>query len=277
MAELSPILAELEKLYSKLGGWKGLTPGEAPIIALSSKGRKRTQTGWYNPAKWVDTANDTLDALAGVPVNERVLVARAEIVIATELLSDPVSTAAELYRQAVVHTWANADAITSVVGKQGYYPIYWETVAQAHEFMAYILPDQPSRGWGGWEPLDRAKWAKWVADNMDLSVFEVSRNSDAPLKPTGSRMKKWQCDCTVIRSATKVQATCFGCGKQFWWAEKDPPPQSDYNLHTDQRDMGLPVTPENLAAGIGGQVIKPRYTLTNTPPQAASYAQGGNQ
>lgn len=262
MAELSPILHELETLYSKLNRWKGLDLGtNPPIIALSSKGRKRTQTGWYTPAKWVNSQDDTLDALAGVPVSERKLVTRAEIVIATELLDDPVSTAAELYKQALVHNLAESGQINTVVGAQGYYPIAWERLAQMHNFIAEVLPDQPSRGWAGFRPKQPEVWTRWVTENMDINVFEVSRKSDASLKRAGSRMKKWQCDCTVIRSATKVQANCFECGKQFWWAEKEPPPNDTYHLHNYHRDVPSYASPENIAAAIGGQVISPTPTM----------------
>lgn len=84
-----------------------------------------------------------------------------------------------------------------------------------------------------WEPQDRVVFSKWVQENMNTGVFEVSRNSDATLKRAGSRMKKWECDCTVIRSATKVTATCYTCNKAFHWAEKELPPNALYYTGDD--------------------------------------------
>lgn len=240
MAELSPILAELEKLYTKLGGWKGLDVSNPPIITLSSKGRKQTQTGWYNPGKWVDSQEDTLAALAGVESADRVQLTRGEIVLATELLSDPVQTAAELYKQAIVHQWSESHQgnLEGIVGAQGYYPIAWKRLGLTHEFKAYVIPEQPSRGWAGWAPNPRnpGAWERWVRENMNLGVFEVARNSDAPLKRPGSRMKKWTCDCTTIRSATRVTATCTACSSVFFWAEAELPPRNTYRVRPDQVD-----------------------------------------
>lgn len=250
MADLSPILAELEKLYSKLGGWKGLDVSNPPVITLASKGRKRTQTGWYNAGTWVDSQEDTLAALAGVAKESlgRMELTRGEIVLATELLSDPVQTATELYKQAIIH--ANSQQrggdTKSLQGAQGYYPEQMRSVARQHEFRADVLADQPSRGWAGFVPADPEKWERWVRENMDCGKFEVSRNADAPLKRAGSRMKKWRCDCTVIRSATKVTATCHSCGKLFTWAEPYLPPRADYYVAPDQADA-LAATSQNGA------------------------------
>jgi hypothetical protein len=34
-------------------------------------------------------------------------------------------------------------------------------------------------------------------------------------RPGTSRMKKWECECTIVRSATEVTAVCTTCGKTF--------------------------------------------------------------
>ena len=225
MAELSPILAELEKLYpklverygSELSYYSSHIP-EPPVITLASKGRKRTQTGWYVPEVWVDSQEDVLASLAGVPEAERTRLSRAEIVLATELLEDPVQTAAELLRQTIVH-WQRGE----VAGAQGYYPIWWEYSATRFGFKAPVLDDQPSRGWAGWKPNQPEEWKRWVFEHMNTSVFEVARKSDTTGPRPGSRMKKWTCGCTVIRSATQVKMVCEGCGNKVRWAEKNEP------------------------------------------------------
>jgi hypothetical protein len=239
MVELSPILAQLEQLYDRIdqdyytpvtlevvrhytAAPQGLTI-DKPIIALSSKGKKRTQTGWYNPATWVDSQEDTLAQLAGAKADERALLTRAEIVLATELLKDPVETASELLRQYVVHL-SYSLGYKHLVGGQGYYPVLWQEsrMNRATDHTGYVLPEQPSRGWGGWRPVHPAAWKQWVEANMDVTVFEVARNSDAPKEAAGSRMKKWRCKCTTIRCATRVLATCEKCSQPFVWAEPSP-------------------------------------------------------
>ena len=249
MANLSPILAELEALYPKLvqtygaelQHWGAVNP-DPPVITLASKGRKRTQTGWYNVAKWTDSQEDVLAGLAGVSTEDREQLTRAEVVIATEILGEPKQAAAELLKQTIVHFYAagHNDNVEGLVGAQGYYPEVWESVASRFGFIAVPLADQPSRGWASWFPNPQSQsgknWEAFLRDNLDQGRFEVARKSDAPLKRPGSRMKKWQCDCTVIRSATRVTATCHSCGKLFHWAEKELPPNDTYQMTQDQAD-----------------------------------------
>ena len=236
VAELSPILAELERLYPLLrqmyGGRLHEAGGDStPIINLASKGRKRTQVGWYERSVWNDSQEDTLAGLAGVLKVDRVETQRAEITIATELLDDPVQTVAELLRQLIVHDrvarmrwqWRGQDCadISHIVGANGYYPIAWRQEAARFGFVASVLPDQPSRGWAGWAP--GPDFLTWCKENINYRVFEVNRDSAAVAVRKGSRMKKWTCDCTTIRCATRVVGHCDRCGAKFAWAEKSEP------------------------------------------------------
>ena len=244
MTNLSAILAELEKLYPKLvekyetelsyyvpSRGLSLRVEQPPVITLASKGRKRTQQGWYVPAVWVDSQEDVLASLAGIPADQRKLLVRAEIVLATELLDDPVQTAAELLRQIIVHYSGGR-----LAGGQGYYPIVWESVAPTFGFTGKVLQDQPSRGWAQFQPIDGDTWAQWVRREMNTGVFDVSRKSDETGPRPGSRMKKWTCGCTVIRSATQVCMVCEICGNRLRWAEKneispwDGMPDTGFNL-----------------------------------------------
>lgn len=213
MAELSPILAELERLVPLLQVKYGLGTEDPPIVSLASMGRKRTQTGWYTPSVWVDAQEDTLAALAGVGADERKLVSRAEVVIATEILGDPVQTVSELLRQLVVHQRGPKH----VTGMNGYYPIIWRRLGWQYDHQVTVLDTQPSRGWSDWQP--GPTFRTWAEENVNTAPFEVARNKDHTKERPGSRMKKWRCDCTTIRCATKVRAFCVGCGKQFEWAE----------------------------------------------------------
>lgn len=223
MSDLSPTLAELERLYREMVGrdfsgpntplfprFEALRKREAPVITVSSKGRKRNVTGWYVPAVWGDAGEDTLAALAGGP--STVQTKRAEIVIASELLGDPERAVAELARQMLVHSgWAK-------VSGNHYYPQGWEWWAKGIGCRAHVLPDQPSKGWAGLEI--GAEFRAKVVPLINYSNFTVERQSDAPAK-VGSRMHKWSCGCTTIRAAVLVKATCRKCTRPFRWAE-DP-------------------------------------------------------
>jgi len=224
MSDLSPTLAELERLYRALvytdsdgeavplfPRFKDLRNTESPVITVSSKGRKRNVSAWYVPAVWGDSGEDTLAALAGGPATA-VQTKRAEIVIASELLGNPDQAVAELARQMLVH------AKRAKVSGNHYYPQGWEYWAGFIGCRAYILPDQPSKGWAGLEigPVFQAK----AVPLIDYSAFAVERQSDKPAK-VGSRMHKWSCGCTTIRAAVLVKATCDKCKHPFRWAE-DP-------------------------------------------------------
>lgn len=212
MNDLSPTLAELERLYRVLMGvfpmFSALEKMESPIITVSSKGRKRNVTGWYVPAVWGDAGEDTLAALAGG--SPAVQTKRAEIVIASELLGDPDQAVAELARQMLVHTGR-----VKVSGNH-YYPQGWEYWCRHIGCESYMLPDQPSKGWAGLRigAIFRDK----AVPLIDYTKFGVERQSDTPVK-VGSRMHKWTCGCTIIRAAVLVQATCTKCGNVFRWGE----------------------------------------------------------
>lgn len=220
--ELSPLVAELERLYVEaVYKWWGL--GDAPTIMLenrpaitiASRGRKSTVNGWYVPAVWSDTVDSVLDFLAGD--DKAVVVKSAEIVIASEVLSDPVQAIAELVRQMLAHGDPNLRP------KEGsfYYGGRWSSIAASVDCVAAVNPEQPSKGLSLWIP--GAAFKQWATETWNPVVWSVSRDSLAGVKK-GSRMKKWSCGCTIVRCATKLDSTCHKCGKLFKWAEVEPNP-----------------------------------------------------
>lgn len=229
MAELSPILAELERLrdvlvreYPVLVAWNS---NEAPpVVAIASKGRKKNVTGWYNPAVWVDQQDTLLDSLSRMLDDSSVstqeapkLLKRAELVIASELLNNPLRAVSELARQLMVHTGQ------AKVGKNLYYPAEWFVHANAVDHRASVLPDQPTKGWAKWDykPAFQAK----MDPHINYALWDVARDSDAERPKVGSRMHVWQCPACGrrVRAAGVLYAVCVAHKAQaeFQWAE-DP-------------------------------------------------------
>lgn len=233
--ELSPILAELERMAPKLAVQYKLVniADDLPVITLASRGRKRTQVGWYVPAVWKDQQEDVLAALAGIEAtaDERVLATKAEVVVATELLDNPVQTVGELLRQLVVHEQASRPnaKLDKWVGQNGYYPIVWQNTAWKYDHTALVDPDQESRGWSKWVPTENFAG---VLESLGFnkSMFDVARVGEAVAVRKGSRMKKWRCNCTTVRCAVNLVAECGDCDTPFYWAEPNEEPPSIHYL-----------------------------------------------
>lgn len=211
---MSPIVAELERVYREgvqrwFQGDRALLDDQ-PIITVASRGRKATVNSWYNPAVWTDRTEDLLSALAG-DEETYTLEKRAEIVVASEILNDPVQAVAEVVKQTLAHRNPHLRV------KEGFYhPYAWESVAPGVECDAQVNPAQPGKGWSMWVP--RPAFRQWAESIVNADLFDVFRDSAKPL-PKGSRMKKWSCGCTNIRSAVYVNALCKKCSKPFLWAE----------------------------------------------------------
>lgn len=231
MGNMSPIVAELERLYSEVvqrwfRPWLGDEDADAllaepPMLTVASRGRKATVTGWYVPAVWKDTGEDLLSALAGDEESAPVALKRAEVVVASELVNRPVLVVAEIARQVMAHA-----RVEMRVGENLYYPVIWEERAPEVGCTASINPKQPGKGWSLWKP--GAEFKAWAEETIDLSVFDVKRIGLRARNKPGSRMKKWRCGCTTVRCATELSGLCVRCKKPWEWAEvNEANPYSD--------------------------------------------------
>ena len=73
-----------------------------------------------------------------------------------------------------------------------------------------------NKGYRRWSPTK--KFDPVLAD-FNSMAFDLHKGAARERKPVGSRMRKWYCGCTTIRSATWVSATCNQCNRDFRWAE----------------------------------------------------------
>lgn len=216
---LAPIIAALEAFYPKvIAAYPGAFPHpkEAPVVVISSRGRKKATNSWYVGATWKDADADLLAQLSGPDANGKVQgvpATRAEIVIASEVLGDPVQTGAEFVRQMLAHH--RQDVLTT---ENGYYPHVWNDWAYRVDCYARINPKQPTKGWSQWEPSPT--FSKFVQANLDGNPFLVVREPAEAYVRRGSKNKKWRCGCTTVRCAVLLAATCKGCSMPFEWAEE---------------------------------------------------------
>lgn len=234
--DMSPIIAELERMYRESvhrwapdEEWAQKALSDPPMVTVASRGRKATVLSWYEAGVWRDGDEDILDWLAGSGNSTAEQVKRAEIVIASEVLHDPVQAVAELWRQTLAHVYA------PLRPKPGsfYYGSQWGSgwYVPFNTGMATVNPSQPSKGLSRWTPS--AGFRQWVDETVRKEVFVLTRDSAAAVKK-GSRMKKWQCKpgCTIVRCATRLDATCGKCGLPFKWAEQEADP---YNPGAQQK------------------------------------------
>lgn len=234
MGSLAPIIAELEKMRDLL--WARMdaaraplflrvnpNPRPLPLVSVASRGRKKTITGWYTPPVWAAPHGNILAGLAmggDMDAARKSLMKQAEIVIASEIIHDPVLAVVELARQLTVHRHPD------LCPKGFYYDAHWRSAGRLVGCTAQVNPDQPSRGWSKWVPTQ--EFVDWVNKTVDKSVFYLERDNDKQAVRKGSRMKKWECGCTVVRCAVRLEAVCLSCKKPFAWAEAEGPPSSSY-------------------------------------------------
>lgn len=234
MSNLSPVVAELERLYVELrtayapnvqkyiGQRAAEALNDSPVISVASRGKKRTVNAWYRPSVWVDTTDDLLDALVGDRNDDgsRVQTKRAEIVIASEVLrEDALTVAVEVTRGLLCHAMQAQGY--AVPGESNYYPRSWERWAEVCELRALLNTEQPSKGWAKLTP--RPAFVSTVTPLLRPEAIDISRDS-AEKGNVGSRMVKYRCGCTTVRAATVLLATCIRCGNAFAYADSAPVP-----------------------------------------------------
>jgi hypothetical protein len=152
---------------------------------------------------------------------------------------------AELARQLRVHSLRNevlargwGGTKQPVVGAYGYYPEAWKRMADLMGYEASVNQDQPTRGWSVFKP--KPEEAEFIKSVLNQAAFEVARDSEPVTVRKGSRMKKWRCNCTTVRCATKLEGHCDSCGAMFMWAEAREPAPDGYNTLTERAGVEDP-------------------------------------
>lgn len=182
-----PVIKELERVYDILSKQFDLKYNR-PIITIQTKGRKKI-LGWYSDNSWENNKTEI-----------------GEINICAESLNkNPIET--------LIHEmthYSNAcDKIDDCNASQ-YHNKHFKKRAESYGL------NVNKDGRHGYALTTVSKNLQKTLDNIkiDYKVFELYRKQSLSIKaPT--KMKKYKCDCTIVRCAVDFKAQCLKCNKQF--------------------------------------------------------------
>ena len=192
MNSIIPVIKELERVYDALAE-KFELKHNRPFITIQTKGRQKI-LGWYIDNQWTCNKKEI-----------------GEINICAENLNkNPIET--------LIHEMAhycNACNKIEDCNKSQYHNKKFKSRAENY---GLNVEKDGRHGWSLTSISDSLQ-ETLKAIKVDYKVFELFRKHHISIvAPT--KMKKYKCDCTVVRCATDLQAKCLKCNKQFEEQEK---------------------------------------------------------
>jgi len=185
---ICPAIRELERIYDLIADRYKFT-ARRPIITIQSKGRGQT-LGWHWTEKWSNGDDIKL----------------SEINICAEVLNrNPIETL--IHEMAHYHNCV--DKIPDCSASQYHNKAFRERAEN------YGLNVQKA-GRFGWAMTCMSDKLKLAVEEMNVNynVFKMVRKESSKIAaPT--KMKKFNCGCTVVRCATELSAVCELCQKRF--------------------------------------------------------------
>lgn len=190
----SPIcdaIQELERIYTFVAKHNGLDKiAPTPIITIMTKGRESHTQGWFQGNIWED--------------NKAI---RDEINICAEYLNSEHIT--EILIHEMVHYHNDVEKAKDC-NNNGYHNKHFKSRAEDYGLIVN------KSGRNGWCETEASEDLQRVIDRIkvDYKLFElyrvVEKRTTAPTK-----MRKWTCECTIVRCATDLHAQCTECNTQF--------------------------------------------------------------
>ena len=191
-------ILELERVYTHFAPRLELQDAPRPVVMIQSAGRRKNMLGWMAPEIWQQ-------AHGKGQLNE--------ITVVAEYLSRGPEAAAETMLHEMCH---HSNALKGVrdCNSAQYHNKKFKDVA---EQLGLVVEKMGNKGYAktalGPELLKEVKALK-----LDPEAFAVFRLlTEREKQPT--KMKKWECGCTIVRCATDLEATCNACGETFEQAE----------------------------------------------------------
>lgn len=192
---LIPIIKELERIYDAIN-LKFDFHYPRPIITIQTRGRKKNTTGWFGANRWTKEQNPTADDKTGV----------GEINICAECLHlNPIET---LIHE-MAHYANHCEGITDCSANQ-YHNGDFKIKAENYG----LTCEKDTRR--GWAATSISEKLQIILNDLkvDTKLFKMYRKAHfAVTAPT--KMKKFRCNCTTVRCAVDLSATCKKCGKEF--------------------------------------------------------------
>lgn len=183
-----PVIKELERIYDELAPKLNFKMTR-PIITIQTRGSRKLLLGWYGADRWLQNKKEIGE------IN----------ICAEELNGNPVETLVH----EIVHYSNNCEKKSDCNSQQYHNKIFKE---KAESYGLNVKND----GRHGWSETSISEKLQKILDliKVDKEVFKLYRKSyistSAPTK-----MKKYRCECTIVRCATDLQATCNKCKKPF--------------------------------------------------------------
>jgi hypothetical protein len=189
MNSIRPAIEELERMYNAFVPlfWREMP---VPVITIQTQGRRKA-LAWHCHASWQNAEPGKL----------------AEINITAEYLSRPVEENAETMLHEMVHHANALDGIRDCTTFQ----YHNRKFKLGCDKIGLICEKDEGHGWTN-TSLSDALRAKVQALNINADAFSLARVTRATAK---TKMLKWQCSCTTIRTAIELDATCNKCGLKF--------------------------------------------------------------
>jgi len=200
-SSLQPAIAELERAYLHfMKRFPTLESIDPPRIVIQTKGRRKNIAGWFAPQRW-DTGQSRIN----------------EITIAAESLSRPLPDIAAT----LIHEMVHADNYSAdIPDTSGRY--HNQRVKSSAEHVGLIIEKAKYIGWAVTR-LGPELHQEVAALHLNEKAFAAFRIPLPEPEKQPTRMKKWECNCTVVRCATDLEAICNACGQSFVYADKDAP------------------------------------------------------
>jgi len=189
---ICPTIQELERIYDILANKYGLSKiAKRPIITIQSKGSKKNTLGWFWQDKW------------GM---KRSMGNLSEINICAEELSSKVI---ETLIHEMVH-YHNFSLNIRDCNEHQYHNKYFKERAETYGL------NVEKNGRHGWAFTSISKELQKELTKLKIKkqIFALHRKRNITITAK-TKMIKYICDCTTVRCATDLQATCHKCKKPF--------------------------------------------------------------
>ncbi len=191
---------ELQKIYREAN--KFLFQNKLPMVEITIQSKGRSDTlGWFTLDK-IWTNLDKKDA-------------RHEINLVAEHLNRSLEEIVGTVIHEMVHYQNLIDKVKDCSGNQ-----YHNKKFKAAAEEVYLKVEKGKRGFAYTSLSDKLKdWVKKMKfDETAFSYFRMMIRKAAPAK---TKMKKWECNCTIIRCAVDLKAKCLTCDAPFIKEEEE--------------------------------------------------------
>jgi len=193
-ASIIPAIQELTRCYQALVPLfaPSLDSKNPPIILIQSRG-KRNAYGWMARENWKQEESSF-----------------NEITITAEYLARPTEEIMETLVHEMVHHANALDGIDDCSRNQ----YHRESFRDRAESVGLVVEKEGRRGWSKTALSNELK-ERIQGLKVDAAAFKIFHREYEKRPVNRKPTKIWACECTVVRSASVVEAVCSKCDKAF--------------------------------------------------------------